>query len=118
VSYETLRIEIDRLREEVARLRADMHLIAHTDPVDAALDPERAIRVARAAVARVTARASGATLADASNDAAVETVVTWKPATTPLLYLTRCADGTTFMNSARLPAHAVEWAVADPLSES
>jgi hypothetical protein len=34
-----------------------LELIANTDPVDAALDPQRAVRVARAAIARATGAA-------------------------------------------------------------
>ena len=35
-------------------LLTELRLIAGTDPVDAALDPQRAVRVARAAIARAT----------------------------------------------------------------
>ena len=35
-------------------LLTELRLIAETDPVDAALDPQRAVRVARAAIARAT----------------------------------------------------------------
>jgi len=42
---------IDLLAER-DRLLEDMQLIAETDAVDAALDPQRAIRVARAALAQ------------------------------------------------------------------
>lgn len=43
---------IRALLAERDRLREDMQLIAETDAVDAALDPQRAIRVARAALAQ------------------------------------------------------------------
>ena len=35
-------------------LLTELRLIAETDPVDAALDPQRAVRVARAAIAKAT----------------------------------------------------------------
>jgi hypothetical protein len=44
--------EIERLNAEKAELLEALRLIAATDPVDAALDPERAIRIARAAIAK------------------------------------------------------------------
>ena len=44
------RVIVRLLRERDALLEA-LHLIASTDPVDAALDPRRTIRVARAAIA-------------------------------------------------------------------
>lgn len=37
--------------DEITRLKAELHLIADTDPADAALDPQRAVRIARAALA-------------------------------------------------------------------
>lgn len=36
--------------EMIERLGRDLRLIAETDPVDAALDPHRAVRIARAAL--------------------------------------------------------------------
>jgi predicted house-cleaning NTP pyrophosphatase (Maf/HAM1 superfamily) len=44
--------ELRRLHAVNAELLAALRLIAATDPVDAALDPQRAVRVARAAIAR------------------------------------------------------------------
>ena len=52
----------NRLASDEQKRRADcyddllteLRLIAETDPVDAALDPQRAVRVARAAIARAT----------------------------------------------------------------
>ena len=46
------RVIVRLLRERDALLEA-LHLIASTDPVDAALDPQRTIRVARAAIDEV-----------------------------------------------------------------
>ena len=42
--------EADALRAEVERMERDLRLIAETDPVDAALDPQRAVRIAHAAL--------------------------------------------------------------------
>jgi hypothetical protein len=44
--------ELRRLHAVNAELLAALRLIAATDPVDAALDPQRAVRVARAAIAK------------------------------------------------------------------
>lgn len=41
---------IDAAVEMIERMERDLRLIAETGPVDAALDPQRAIRVARAAL--------------------------------------------------------------------
>ena len=41
---------IDAAVEMIERMEGDLRLIAETDPVDAALDPQRAIRVARLAM--------------------------------------------------------------------
>ena len=41
---------IDAAVEMIERMGRDLRLIAETGPVDAALDPQRAIRVARAAL--------------------------------------------------------------------
>ena len=41
---------IDAAVEMIERMERDLRLIAETDPIDAALDPQRAIRVARAAL--------------------------------------------------------------------
>ena len=41
---------IDAAVEMIERMERDLRLSAETDPVDAALDPQRAIRVARAAL--------------------------------------------------------------------
>lgn len=46
--------------------------------------------------------------------APAQQVEQWHPSTEPLEYLTRCSDGTTFRNVVKLPAHAMEWAVAVP----
>lgn len=39
---------IKALRAKIERMERDLRLIAETDPVDAALDPQRAVRIARA----------------------------------------------------------------------
>jgi len=44
--------EVASLTLERDSLLADLRLIAQTDPIDAALDPQRAVRVAAAALAR------------------------------------------------------------------
>ena len=41
---------IDAAVEMIERMQRGLRLIADTDPIDAALDPQRAIRVARAAL--------------------------------------------------------------------
>lgn len=41
---------IDAAVKMIEQMERDLRLIAETDPVDAALDPQRAIRVARAAL--------------------------------------------------------------------
>ena len=41
---------IDTAVEMVERMEGDLRLIAETDPIDAALDPQRAIRIARTAL--------------------------------------------------------------------
>jgi hypothetical protein len=46
--------ELRRQHALIAELADYLHLIANTDPVDAALDPQRAVRVARAALEKVT----------------------------------------------------------------
>lgn len=50
--FDTLAVgeAIDAAVEMIERMERDLRLIAETDPVDAALDPQRAIRVARAAL--------------------------------------------------------------------
>jgi hypothetical protein len=48
--------ELRRLHAVNAELLAALRLIAATDPVDAALDPQRAVRVARAAIAKAEAQ--------------------------------------------------------------
>ena len=45
---------------------------------------------------------------------AAQAVPQWHPVSEPLAFMTRCSDGTTFLNCAKLPAHAVEWAIANP----
>ena len=42
--------EADALRAEVERMERDLRLIAETDPIDAALDPQKAVRIAHAAL--------------------------------------------------------------------
>ena len=42
--------EADTLRAKVEQMERDLRLIAETDPVDAALDPQRAVRIAHAAL--------------------------------------------------------------------
>lgn len=49
--------ELRRLYALNQELQAALKLIANTDPVDAALDPQRAVRIARAAIARAEGRA-------------------------------------------------------------
>ena len=44
--------ELRRLHAVNGELLEALRLIAATDPVDAALDPQRAVRVARAAIAK------------------------------------------------------------------
>ena len=39
---------IDAAVEMIERMERELRLIAETDPIDAALDPQRAIRIARA----------------------------------------------------------------------
>ena len=46
--------ELRRLHEVNVELMDALQLIAETDSIDAALDPQRAIRVARAAIAKST----------------------------------------------------------------
>lgn len=46
-----------RLMAAAPDLLEALHLIAGTDPIDAALDPQRAVRVARAAIAKATGEA-------------------------------------------------------------
>ena len=41
---------IDAAVEMIERMEWELRLIAETDPIDAALDPQRAIRIARAAL--------------------------------------------------------------------
>ena len=41
---------IDAAVEMIERMERELRLIAETDPIDAALDPRRAIRIARAAL--------------------------------------------------------------------
>jgi len=41
---------IDAAIEMIERMEWELRLIAETDPIDAALDPQRAIRIARAAL--------------------------------------------------------------------
>lgn len=41
---------IDAAVEMIERMEWELRLIAETDPIDAALDPRRAIRIARAAL--------------------------------------------------------------------
>ena len=41
---------IDAAVEMIERMERDLRLIAETDPVDAALDPQRAVRIAHAAL--------------------------------------------------------------------
>ena len=48
--------ELRRLHTLNQELLENMKLIAETDPVDAALDPQRAVRVARAAIAQATGK--------------------------------------------------------------
>ena len=40
--------------------------------------------------------------------------VTWYSVDQPLNYMTRCADGTEFINTVVMPAHAVSWAYTAP----
>jgi len=46
------RLEDARLIAAAPELLEALQLIADTDPIDAALDPQRAVRVARAAIAK------------------------------------------------------------------
>ena len=41
---------VDAAVEMIERMERELRLIAETDPIDAALDPQRAIRIARAAL--------------------------------------------------------------------
>ena len=41
---------IDAAIEMIERMEGELRLIAETDPIDAALDPQRAIRIARTAL--------------------------------------------------------------------
>jgi len=43
-------VAYERQQARIDRLRADLIEIAASDPVDAALDPQRAVRIARAAL--------------------------------------------------------------------
>lgn len=47
-----MQAEVAALKARRDELLADLKLIAETDPVDAALDPQRAVRVAVAALAK------------------------------------------------------------------
>lgn len=40
--------------------------------------------------------------------------VAWYSVDQPLNYMTRCADGTEFINTVVMPAHAVSWAYTTP----
>ena len=44
--------EVYRLREQNAELLEALQLISDTDPVDCALDPQRAVRISKAAIAK------------------------------------------------------------------
>ena len=46
--------EVYRLREQNAELLEALQLISNTDPVDCALDPQRAVRISKAAIAKAT----------------------------------------------------------------
>jgi hypothetical protein len=52
IQIEALRLAHAELHALNGELLAALRLIAATDPVDAALDPQRAVRVARAALAK------------------------------------------------------------------
>ena len=49
-AYRDAAAELRRQHARIAELEAALRLIAGTDPVDAALDPQRAVRVSRAAL--------------------------------------------------------------------
>lgn len=51
---DVLKQRVERLHKVNAELLEALKLIASTDPIDAALDSQRAIRVARAAIAKST----------------------------------------------------------------
>lgn len=51
MSARAARDPVAELEAERDRLLADMRLIAGTEPVDATLDPDRAVRIAKAAIA-------------------------------------------------------------------
>ena len=48
--YRKARDERDAMRARIEAMEPALKLIAETDPIDAALDPQRAIRIARAAL--------------------------------------------------------------------